>query len=254
VAVGNAGLTARIEKEASATNQLKTFLSSYFYFFMSLVFAALVILGFSRTVNAGLFHANPPRPLLLWMHGAAFSTWIVFLIAQSSLVRVHKVSVHRALGWFGAALASGMVVLGVVIAVVMTRFDIAVLHQTQPGVASFLSIPFGDMVVFGSCVGAAIYFRRKPVYHRPLLFIATCHLMDAAVGRFDYIFNHNLFYPILDCLILLGMLRDRIVDGRVSKVYLYALPAIIVIQAFATYTWRINPPWWAAVTHAILGL
>jgi len=218
---------------------------------MSFVFAVPVVLGFSRTVNAGLFHANPPRPLLLWMHGAAFSTWIVFFIAQSSLVRVHKVSVHRAIGWFGAALAAVMVVLGFAIAVIMTRFDISVLHQT--GVDSFLMVPFGDMIVFGSCVGAAIYFRKKPVYHRPLLFIATCHLMDAAVGRFDFIFNHSLFYPFLDFLIVLGMVRDRIVDGRVNKVYLYALPAIVVIQALAIYTWRVNPAWWAAITHKILG-
>jgi hypothetical protein len=252
VAIRDAGLTVRIEKEASTTSQLKAFLTRYFYFSMSLVFAALVVLGFSRTVNVALFHANPPRPLLLWMHGAAFSTWIVFFIAQSSLVRVHKVSVHRAIGWFGAALAAVMVVLGFRIAVIMTRFDISVLHQK--GVDSFLSVPFGDMVVFGSCVGAAIYFRKKPAYHRPLLFIATCHLMDAAVGRFDFIFNHNLFYPVLDCLILLGMVRDHIVDGRVNRVYVYALPPIIVIQAFAIYTWRINPPWWASITRSILGL
>lgn len=252
MAIGDAGLTARIEKEASETSQLKTFLSRYFYFCMSLVFAALVILGFSRTVNVALFHANPPRPLLLWMHGAAFSTWIVFYIAQSGLVRVRKVSVHRALGWFGAALAAAMVMLGVAVAVVMTRFDIAVLHQK--GVDSFLLVPFGDMVVFGSCVGAAIYFRKKPAYHRPLLFIATCHLMDAAVGRFDFIFNHSLFYPVLDCLIVVGMLRDRLVDGHVHKVYLYALPAIIVVQSLAIYTWRVNPGWWAAITHAILGV
>ncbi len=252
VAIGDTGLTARIEREASATNQFKTFLSRYFYFCMSLVLAALVVVGFSRTVNVALFHANPPRPLLLWMHGAAFSTWIVFFIAQSSLVRVRKVSVHRALGWFGAGLAAVMVVLGFAIAVVMTRFDILVLHQK--GVDSFLSVPFGDMIVFGSCVGAAINFRKKPAYHRPLLFIATCHLMDAAVGRFDFIFNHSLFYLAVDGLIALGMMRDRVVDGRVHKVYLYALPAIIVVQTFAIYTWRVNPAWWAAITHAILGL
>ena len=103
---------------------------------MSLVLAALVILGFSRTVNASLFHANPPRPLLLWIHGAAFSMWIAFFIAQSALVRVRKVSVHRLLGWFGALLAALMVVLGVTIAVVMTRFDTVVLHQK--GVEAFL--------------------------------------------------------------------------------------------------------------------
>ena len=251
MAIGNAGLAARIEKEASTTKPFKTFLGRYFYLCMSLVLAALVIAGFSRTVNASLFHAIPPRPLLLWIHGAAFSTWVVFFIAQSALVRARKVSVHRLLGWFGAGLATVMVVLGFTIAVVMTRFDTVVLQQK--GVAAFLSIPFADMIIFGSCIAMAIYWRKKSEYHRRLVFIASCQLMDAAIGRFDFMFNHNLFYLALDCLIVLGMVRDWVVDKRVHKVYLYALPSLIVVQSLAIYAWRINPKWWQGITHTIMG-
>lgn len=252
MAIGNTGLAAGIAKEASAANPLKAFLSRYFYLCMSMVLAALVMLGFSRTVNANLFQANPPRPLLLWIHGAAFSTWLVFFIAQSALVRTRKVSVHRVLGWFGAGLAAVMVVLGVTIAIVMGRFDILVLQQK--GVDSFLSIPLADMLIFGSCVGMAIYWRKKPEYHRRLVFIASCQLMDAAIGRFDFMFDHNLFFPALDGLIVLGIGRDWVVDGSVHKVYLYGLPAMMVVQSFAMYAWRANPAWWAGITHAILGL
>ncbi len=53
---------------------------------------------------------------------------------------------------------------------------------------------------------------------------------------------------------MLGMLRDRLVDGRIHKVYLYTFPAILVVQTFAIYTWRVNPTWWATITHAILGV
>ena len=223
----------------------------YFYLSMSLVLAALVIWGFSRTVNAALFHANPARPLLLWVHGAVFSTWLVFFITQSTLVRARKVSVHRLLGWFGAGLAAVMVVLGFTIAVVMARFDTAVLHQK--GADAFLSIPFGDMIIFGSCIAMAIYWRKRSEYHRRLIFIASCQLMDAAIGRFDFMFNHNLFFPALDCLIVLGMVRDWVVDKRVHKVYLYALPSLIVVQSLAIYAWRMNPKWWQGITQAILG-
>jgi len=210
-----------------------------------------VILGFSRTVNANLFHGNPPRPLLLWIHGAAFSAWVVFFIVQSALVRVRKVNVHRLLGWFGTGLAVVMVVLGCTVAVVMARFDTNVLHQKD--VDAFLSVPFVDMFIFGSCIAMAIYWRKKPEYHRRLVFLASCQLMDAAIGRFDFMFNHNLFFPALDALIALGMVRDWVVDGRVHKLYLYALPAMIVLQSFAMYLWRINPAWWAGITYAILG-
>jgi len=141
-------------------------------------------------------------------------------------------------------------VLGIAVAVVMTRFDTVVLKQK--GVDAFLSVPFTDMIVFGSCIAMAIYWRKKPEYHRRLIFIASCHLMDAAVGRFDFIFNHSLFHPILDCLIVLGMARDWVVDKRVHKVYLYALPSLIVVQSFAIYAWRINPKWWQAITQAIM--
>jgi len=245
---GQATLAAK--EETSTTNRFKTFLSTYFYFCMALVMAGVVVAGFSKTVGDNLFHANPPRPVLLWMHGAAFSAWMLFFIAQSSLVRVHKVSRHRFLGWFGVGLAAAMVLLGCVINVVMTRFHAVRLHEAD--VESFMSIPFGDMIVFGGCVGLAIYWRKRPDFHRRLMFLATCQLMDAGFGRFTFLFNHNLFYPLLDLLIVLGMARDLVVDGRVHKVYLYALPAMIAVQSVAMYLWRVNPAWWRVVTHAIL--
>ena len=250
MSTGSAAVAARVAKQASETNQFKVFLKKYFYLGMGLLMAGLVVAGFSRTVDKSLFHASPARPLLLWMHGTAFSTWIVLFIAQSALVRVRKISVHRFLGWFGAGLAALMVGLGCTIAVVMTRFDSSVLHQK--GVETFLAIPYEDMLIFGGCMALAIYWRKKPDYHRRLVFIATCQLMDAAVGRFDFIYNHNLFYVTLDLLIVAGMARDWFVDGRVNKVYWYALPVLIVLQNVAVYLWRGNPGWYQALTHTIL--
>ena len=250
MAIADTALAARVQEQAGTSRQLKTFLSRYFYLCMSLVLAALVVWGFSRTVDSNLFHANPPRPLLLWMHGAAFSSWLVFFTLQSALVRTRRVGVHRFLGWFGAGLATVMVILGFTIAVVMARFDTFRLHQK--GADAFLSIPFVDMTIFGTCIALAIYWRKRPEYHRRLIFIASCGLMDAALGRFAFCFDHNLFYPVLDFLIVLGMLRDRVVDGRIHKVYLYALHMLMVAQGLAVYLWRANPAWWQGMTRAIL--
>ena len=223
----------------------------YFYFFLSLVVAGLVLAGFSRTVDHGLFHANPPRPVLLWLHGAAFSGWVVFFILQSSLVRIRKVSLHRTLGWFGTALGASMVPLGCVIAVVMLRFDALQLHQSDP---AFLSIPFFDMFAFGSLVGMAILWRGKPEIHRRMLVLGTCSLLDAAFGRFDYVFNHNLFYLGVDLVMLLGVARDLLVDKHVHKVYIYAIPALVLAQNLTIYLWRGAPAWWLSACKEILGV
>lgn len=252
MAVGNTGLAAGMERQVSAPNQFKAFVKRYFFFGMSLVLSGLIVAGFSRTVDRNLFHATPSRPLLLWIHGTAFSLWLLFFAVQSALVSVRNVSLHRLLGWFGAGLAALMVTVGFAVTVLMTRFDIQVLHQQDAGV--FISIPFTDMVLFGSLVGLAIYWRKRTDLHRRLLFIATCELMDAGIGRFDFFFNHALFYPALDGLIVLGMVRDLVVEGRIHRVYFYVLPVMMAIQGLATYAWRVNPSWYQAFTHAVLGL
>jgi hypothetical protein len=222
----------------------------YFYLFASLLIAAIVVSGFRLTVDQNLFHAAPPRPMLLWFHGAVFSSWVLFYICQSLLVRTHNVKWHRFFGWFGAGLASVMVVLGFVIAVIMARFDWYTLHE--PGTDVFLSVPWGDMVEFGPLVALAILLRKKPEFHRRLIFIATCCLLDAAFGRFDYIYDHSLFFVCLDCVILLGVIRDLLVDHRIHKVYRIALPVLIVWQAFLIYLWRVAPAWWHTLTSRIV--
>ncbi len=226
-------------------------IDKYFYLFASLLFAAIVVWGFHYTVNDNLLHASPPRPALLWLHGAAFSSWIIFYFFQSALVpRTHNVKWHRFFGWFGVALASVMVVLGFVIAVIMARFDWFTLHI--PGTDVFLSVPWGDMFEFGPLVALAILWRRKPEFHRRLLFIATCCLLDAPFGRSDYLYDHSLFYVCLDAVILLGVIRDLLVNRSVHIVYRVTLPALIAWQAFLIYLWRGAPAWWHTLTSRIV--
>ena len=251
MAMGSAAVPARIGKEASAPKQLKRFFSRYFYFSMALLMAGLAVWAFSDTVDPHLLHAKPPRPFLLWFHGAVFTAWIVLFIAQSALVRVRKVSVHRTLGWVGATLSAIMVVSGLIVSVVMLRFEMTVLHHKN--VAPFLSILWCDMIIFGGCMALAIYFRKRPEYHRRLVFMATCQLMQAVFVRFHYLGYHDLFFPALDVLIVAGLLRDLVVDGRINRVYLYVFPAMLVLQSGAMYLKRVDPSWWQAATLAILG-
>jgi hypothetical protein len=77
----------------ATTIEFRGWLEKYFYFAMSLLIAAIVVWGFSHTIDANLFHGAPPRPLLLWIHGAAFSLWVAFYIFQSALVRTRNVRV-----------------------------------------------------------------------------------------------------------------------------------------------------------------
>jgi hypothetical protein len=224
-------------------------LKQYFYFSMSLLIAAVVIYGFSHTVDHFLIHATPVRPWVLYLHGTVFSGWVVFFILQSTLIRTHNVRLHRTLGWFGVALGVLIPILGVSTAITMARFNTLNLHATDSG--PFLAIQFNDMICFSVSFGLAIYWRRKPEFHRRLVLIASCVLTAAAFARFPFL-PFVCSYVCVDSLILLGVVRDLIVTRRVHPVYRYALPALIVIQSTAMYLLLKAPPFWVKITGEIL--
>lgn len=226
------------------------FLEKYFYFSMSLLVAAVVVYGFSHTVNENLIRATPSRPWILWMHGILMTGWLVFFIFQSALVRTHNVKLHRRTGWFGAGLGALIPVLGISTAIVMDKFNFELLHAAQAKV--FFSIQSWDMIAFTGAFWLAVYWRKKPEFHRRLVLVATCALTAAGFGRFPFLPTWS-FYVGVDALILLGVARDLIVSRRIHVVYRYALPAFVAGQIVAFQLWTHHPQWWVRLTSAIIG-
>lgn len=217
---------------------------------MSLLVTAVVVYGFSHTVDQNLIHATPPRPWILWAHGIVFSGWLAFFIFQSALVRTHNVKLHRKTGWFGAAMGALIPVLGISTALVMDRFNFALFHAAKAKL--FFSVQSWDMIAFMIPFWLAVIWRRKPEYHRRLVLVATCALTAAGFGRFPLLPIWG-FYAGVDALILLGVARDLIVNRRIHVVYRYALPVFVVGQIVAVQLWTRHPEWWVRLTNAIMG-
>ena len=247
VTLPNSALTPGI----AVTTKRGGLLNQYFYFVMSLLIPAVVVYGFSFTVDKNLIHPAVPRPPILYVHAAVFSGWLVFFILQSTLVRTHNVRWHRRIGWFGVALGVLIPVLGVSTAIAMGRFNALRLHSTTA--ESDLMIPLFDMVAFTATFALAIYWRKKPEFHRRLMLIATCALTAAGFGRFpERLLPYEFFYAGVDLLILLGVVRDMIVNRSIHRVYFYVLPAFIVGQTIVSYTVFHHLPYWTRIAHAIL--
>ena len=241
--------SSTITVEVSVANRLRTAVATYFYFFMSLLIAGVVVYGFSHTVDHFLIHAVPVRPWILYMHGAVFSGWVLLFIVQSALVRVRKVQIHRTLGWFGVGLGTIIPVLGLSTAITMDRFNIAHFHEAEA--SPFLAIQLNDVICFAVLFTLAVLWRRKPELHRRLILMASCVLTSAAFARFPFVPLH-MTYWFVDGLILLGVLRDLIVNRRVHRVYLYALPLLIITQNTAMHLFFAAPRGWVRITDAIL--
>lgn len=236
----------------SLTTKFTGWVDKYFYFFMTLLVAVVVVYGFSHTIGENLIHPAIPRPRLLYFHAAVFTGWLVFYIFQSVLIRTHNVRLHRLTGWFGVAMGVAIPVIGISTAITMARFN--TLHKLDTDAAATMMIPFFDITCFTIPFALAIYWRKRPEFHRRLILVATCALTAAGFGRFPaYLLPPIVFYAGVDILILLGVARDWIVNRKIHRVYRYALPAFIVGQVVVVYTIENHLTYWLNIAHAILG-
>ncbi len=194
---------------------------------MAASIVAIVVYGFSHTVRDNLFAPPYPRPVLLYVHAVMFCAWLAVFAAQSLLVRSGRVDLHRRFGVAGLVLGALIPIMGVATAIVMAQTRLA--HGEQGAVVS-LPIPLWDMVCFSSTFFAAAALRRRPDWHRRLMLLATISLTAAAFGRIPLLDHAEWFYLGVDLLIVVALVRDWRVEGRVHAVYAWALPAFVVGQ------------------------
>src|SRR5215831_15033881 len=134
---------------ASARPHLHLRYDNLFFSGMAAVALIAVLVGFARTYFlAGLFRAPLPN-LLVHIHGAAFTLWIILFITQICLVTAHRVDMHRRLGLLGFV----MIVLGT-----LTASDSLARYVAQPGTdtveeeRAFYAVPLGGMFMFSTFV------------------------------------------------------------------------------------------------------
>src|SRR5712692_3796433 len=154
-----------------------------FFSTMALCMLAPVFAGFAHTYYlAGMFHAPLPS-LIIHLHGAAFSCWILLLVTQTSLVSAGRVDIHRRLGVAGFLLACLMVIVGVLAAT-----DLLVRGTGPPGrdPQFFYIIPLTDMLIFGTFIFFAFRARSNLPVHKRLILIATTALLIAPIARLRF--------------------------------------------------------------------
>ena len=152
----------------------------FFFLSMALAILGVVFYGFARSYYlAGVFRAPLPS-LLVHIHGAAFSLWVLLFLAQTSLVAAGRVNVHRRLGIAGFLLACAMVVLGVLTATGALARGVAL-----PGMdaETFYAVPMLNMLLFATLIFFAFRARFRPVAHKRMILIATIALTPAAFTR-----------------------------------------------------------------------
>lgn len=222
-----------------------------FYTGMAIAILITVFVGFGRSFFLRpLFPGHPaPSEPIFYVHGIAFTLWILLFVAQVSLVSVGNVRLHKRIGAFGAALVIAMVVLGVLGALTAAGRATGFVNIPVPPL-QFLAIPLFDMILFLAFVVLAFVYRRDPQRHKRWMLLATLNLITAAIARWPVISTLGplAYFGITDLFVVALAIWDFNSRGRLHRVTLVGGLLLIISQPLrlvisGTAGWLIFARW-----------
>lgn len=226
---------------------------NYFFMGMGMLMAVTVFVGFAPSYYlAGMFRAPLPS-LIVHVHGAVFTGWILLFITQASLVSAGRVDIHRRLGVVGFFWACLMVIVGVLAA------TDSLVRADRPGrdPLFFYIIPLSDMLVFAPLIFLAYRARRDSATHKRLILVATIDLLIAAIARWPLAFVHrNAGHAgMVSCVFLLLLVAyDLWSTHKVHRATLWASALMIFVYAVRipigkTQAWHAFAGWVQSVAR-----
>lgn len=218
--------------------------------------------GFGPELVHHVRGGEAPYPLIVHLHAAAFSAWVLLLMAQSLLIRTGRWQIHRKLGVTAIGLAAVMLFLGPAVALAIQRQQLALAHPSPIfGNPGFLAVQFGGMIDFAILLTAGFLLRAKPATHRRLMLLATLAITDAGFARATAPWIHQTLTPGIwtdfagtyaanDVLILALGAYDLITRRRLHPAWVIGASYLFFSQ-FIANTLLHNTAWNAFALHLV---
>jgi hypothetical protein len=199
---------------------------------MAIAITITVFAGFSRSYFLKAWYGTPELSRLLHVHGLVFTTWVLFFLAQTTLVASGKTYLHRRMGIGGAVLAALVLIVGTTVAIMRVKSGKASPIPGVPALA-FLAIPLFDMIVFAILVGTALYFRRRLEAHKRLMTLAMISLLAAPIARLHFPLlppGPPTFFGLADLFIVALLVYDLVTRRKVHPATVWGGLLVVASQ------------------------
>jgi hypothetical protein len=253
---GPAAADAATSAGASVTRRR----SEHPFFVGSAIFALVLSLAGFLPGIVDPSRRNGPMSVLVMVHGLSMLGWLVLYLTQTILAATGRLANHRRHGLLAVVLMTVAVVSGIFATLEATRrgADLSgdlVRWSGQPDFVAAMILPFGDILVFGVFVTAALLYRLRPEAHKRLMYFAI--VAGFLSAPLVHIIGHfaappAIMWTIVALLVASGI-HDKVVRGRVHPVSWIAPPLIVAsnlarsILLSSTNVWSDLVGWWGAV-------
>jgi hypothetical protein len=245
----------------------------WIFVFMAVWFIAITFTGFIpdslmkiEMVKAGL---RPPFPIVLHMHAVLMGSFLLLLLAQTTLMATGRRAHHMQLGLVGYGLAALLVVVG--FALVPTMY-----HQVWQGaqmappegreqaqgmlrwVENIMLLQIRIGILFPVLLAIAYRARgRNAGMHKRMMFLGTVMAMPAAIDRITWLPHTMPASPLSVDLYTLAaispmLLWDVVRNRSVHRAYWLCLAIYIPFAIVVHGMW--DTDWWHATAKQVMGV
>lgn len=237
--------------------------------FMILVVLAGFVPDSVEEVGGILAGKRPPFPWVAHAHALSMGAFLLFLLAQATLMTTQRRALHMRLGPLALLLVPVMVAAGFALAVDNYRswWDFVqnaapeAREKLQQGVLrrdNILLVQLRAGLLFPLCIWIALRARKTdPGLHKRMMFLATAVPMPAAFARIDTLLTGQPPGPVLlSCYALAAvapmLLWDLARNRTLHKAYWIWLALFLPASAVVYVLW--DTPWWHAAAQWLMGV
>ena len=245
----------------------------WIYVFTAASFIVIALAGFVPSsiakiaaVQAG---ERPPFPLILHLHAILMGSFLLLLLAQTTLVAMGRCAVHRRLGLVVAIVAAALVVVGFILVPAIYGGVWAAAQTAPPGAREQLGklVLFLDNIMllqlrigflFPILLLIGLRARGKEAgLHKRMMILATAMALPAAIDRIPWLPTTMPGSPLATDLYTLLAISpmlawDVVRNGGIHRAYwiwiAISLPFAVAVHGL----W--DTPWWHAAVPKIVGV
>ena len=245
----------------------------WIYVFTAASFIVIVLTGFipdSLTKIAAVQSgARPPFPIVLHMHAALMGSFLLLLLAQTTLMALGRDDLHRRLGLLAMVIAPALVVVGFVLVPTMYHQLWNSAQTAPPEVRArleeglhisenikLLQLRIGVLFPILLFVGLRARGRDHGL-HKRMMILATAMALPAGIDRIDWLPTTLPASPVATDLYTVVAISpmlfwDLVRNRSLHRAYWIWLGISLPLTVAVHVLW--DTPWWHAAARQLMGV